>query len=47
LTFAYNELSFTDAELNNAHRVIQTAPSSQTRRRFPVGPGIPVPIPIF
>lgn len=47
LKFAYNELSFTDAELNNAHRVIQTAPSSQTRRRFPVGPGIPVPIPIF
>ncbi len=47
LKFAYNELSFTDAELNNAHRVIQTAPSSQTRRRLFGVPGIPVPIPIF
>ena len=47
LKFAYNELSFTDAELNNAHRVIQTAPRSQTRRRLFGVPGILVPIPIF
>ena len=47
LKFAYNELTFTNAELNNTRRVIRTPARSQTRRGSVLGSGIPVLIPRF
>ena len=47
LSFAYNELSFSNAELNSAQREVRTAPSNQGRRRSIWAPGIPFPMPRF
>lgn len=47
LKFAYNELAFTDSELNNAQHIVRTAPGNQPRRGSIWRPGIPMPIPRF
>ena len=47
LKFAYNELAFTDSELNNAQRAVRTAPANQPRRRSVFPPRIPGLIPGF